>query len=486
MKKIVYKIAVAALLVLGVTACDSELDQVPHDNLATENAYETAQDYENAIRGAYSAFFNDGYYGGGDSGDITSLADVLGDNVILNPNGRKTKKSLYDYTFDAANASMGLYQSGYAMVYRVNLILENMELKGFDGDNKEQIQAEAHALRGIAHFDMVKFYAKIPSQGGDLGYGIPYMTEPDPKATPSRLSLEETYERIIDDLEWAYDHIETAGSDGRLSKEAVAMFLSRVYLYKGQNDEDYTKARDYAAEVTTPVASRDELADVFTDESKAGVVFYISNDNTSDAMGVSIGTTWGQGPTAERASEYNVTKSFYEMYDDDDVRKSAFMAEGYDSYGNPGIFISKYLGKGDAITGYVDLKLLRASEASLIRAEAEYELGNFGAALEALDEVRSNRYDNFTSGNESGSDLWDAIKTERRFELAFEYSRFLDLKRWEEGVHRVDEGHHLDGDGNHPVRLDVEATDHRMVLPFSQNAMDRNPNLTPNNPGYSS
>ena len=484
MKKTIYKATLALFLAIGLVSCDSDLDQLPHDSLGTDQAYNTAQDYENAIRGAYSVFFSGGYYGGGDSGDLNSLPEVLADNVIRNPNGRGTKRTLYDYNFDAASAHMGIYSRGYAMIYRANLILDYMEKNDFQGENKTQIMAEARALRGIAHFDMVKFYGKIPTQGGDLGLGVAYITKPEPKATPARLPLLETYDRILEDLEFAYNNIDSSVKDGRLNKEALAIYLSRIYLYLG-GDDNNQKASTYASAVTTQPAQRAQLTDLFLDNNKAGLVFYISNIPGADGMDASIGNAWGQGNVNGTTSEYNVTPSSYNLFDDSDIRKTAFMKDGRDNNGNRGYFVGKLWGKDGNYNGKVDLKILRAEEAILNKAEAEYKLGNPGPALAELDRLRALRYENFTSGNETGDALWEAIKLERRLEFAFEYNRFLDLKRWGEDVNRVDEGHHQDGEGLKPVRLDVENSDIRFVLPFSREALNRNLN-TVQNPGYQS
>lgn len=486
MKTIFYKTAIAAVLVFGLISCSSELDQLPHDNLGEEVAYETAQDFENAIRGVYRTFFNENYYGGGDSGDLTALSEVLADNVIRNPNGRGTKRGLYDYTFDPANAFMGLYQDGYSLIYRANVILEKIEETEFELENKEDIIAEARALRGIAHFDMVKYYAKIPSQGGDLGLGIAYVTEADPEITPERGELLETYDNIIEDLEYAYNIIPEQARDGRLNKEAIALYLSRIYLYLAQDSDDdlLQKAVDYAAEVTTQPAAAGDLADVFKDNTNAGLVFFISNIAGSDGLDESIGVTWSQGSLNDQVTaEFNVTKSLYDLYSDNDIRKNAFIAEGIDNNGNEGIFITKYFGKDGKFDGIVNLKVLRAEEAILNRAEAEYKLGHTDAAREALDELRSIRYSDFSEGNESGDNLWEAIKLERRLEFAFEYNRFLDLKRWGEDLNRSDNGYKADGSGQGPQREHVENSDTRFVLPFSQEAINRNPKIK-QNPGY--
>lgn len=481
MKKIIYKSALALFLAVGLVSCDSDLDQLPHDDLGTEQAYNTSQDFDNALRGAYRVFFNDGYYGGGDSGDLNALPEVLADNVIRNPNGRGTKRTLYDYNFDASSAHMSIYSAAYSMVYRSNLILHYLDENDYQGESRDKVTAEARALRGIAHFDVVKFYAKIPTQGGELGLGIPYVTEPDPKVTPSRLGLLETYDKILEDLEYAYDNIGASLVDGRLNKEAIALYLSRINLYLGE----YRKAADYAAEVTTQPANRSQLTDLFLDNNKAGLVFYISNTPGADGMDATIGNTWGQGNQYGRTSEYNVTPSFYNMFDDEDIRKTATMKDGKDNGNNEGIFPAKTWGKDENFNGIVDLKILRAEEAILIEAEAEYKLGNEGSALAALNRLREVRYENFTSANEAGNALWDAIKLERRFELAFEYSRFLDIKRWGDDLNRVDEGHIKDGSGVNPVKLNVENSNIRFVLPYSQESMNRNSNIV-QNPGYQS
>ena len=72
-------------------SCEKELDQLPFDEFSTENAFSTAQDFENGLRGAYSALTEPGLYGSSDAGSILSAPDVLSDNVTLSQGGRFTK-----------------------------------------------------------------------------------------------------------------------------------------------------------------------------------------------------------------------------------------------------------------------------------------------------------------------------------------------------------------------------------------------------------
>lgn len=476
MRKLIGKATLILFLTLALAGCNSD------SILPSDNEYSTPQDFETALIETYNVFLFGSYYGGSDTGDLNSLPEVLGDNIIRNPSGRGTKTTLYDYDFNAANAQMGIYTTAYNMIYRTNLILKFLDQSSFQESFRSKIEAEARGIRAIAHFDVVKFYGKIPTQGGELGLGILYNTSIDPPNTPSRLDLLETYNHIIEDLEFAYNHIETNQRGGRLNKEAIALYLSRVHLYLG-GDENNIKASQYASEITTQPSPREDLASVFTDDSKAGVLFYISNMPGEDGMEQPIGYTWGKGSINNRSSEFNVTKSFYDMFDSSDIRKEVFMKKGEDAHGNSGIFIAKLWGKGGSHNGIVDLKILRAEEAILNKAEAEYKLNNHGVALVELDKLREVRYTDFVSGNETGDALWEAIKLERRLELAFESSRFLDIKRWGEDLSRFDEGHQQDGSGENPITLEVENSSYKFLLPFSLDAMARNPNLV-QNPGY--
>src|SRR5690606_29752734 len=117
MKKIIYKIAVLALIVGGFTSCEAELEQVPFDGFATENAYVTAEDFENGVRGIYEALTASTFYGGSDTGGMLDAPDVLSDNVTFSQYGRQTRRVLHNWTYSAASENMGgLYYDAYALI----------------------------------------------------------------------------------------------------------------------------------------------------------------------------------------------------------------------------------------------------------------------------------------------------------------------------------------------------------------------------------
>lgn len=472
MKKIIFKITLLTLIVGGFTACESELDQLPFDEFGTDQAFNTAEDFEKGILGVYSTLQSASYYGGSDAGNLLSSPDIMSDNTTLSSYGRTTKSTQHNWRYTPGTGGWsGLYSSGYFTIYNANNILYYAE--SFTGSNKEEIVAEAKAIRAMAHFDIVKTFGKIPTQSDDANssLGIAYVTEANVNIQPSRETVGAVYDKIVADLTDAVDHISTTYRPGRLNKDAVNILLSRVYLYMGE----WQKAADAAAQVTTPVADRNSIVGVWEDTNQDGVVFLIPNSSAN------VGVTWSQGGMNNLSPEYVASYELTNTYADDDIRKEAYIFEG-SAGNNPINGIKKLMGKDGAADGVVDIKVYRAAEAKLNLAEALYNLGQEDAARNALDAVRTKRYLTPPSG-ETGTALRDAIRLERRLEFAFEYQRFYDLKRWRLPIERDGSGDLADGSGTASEVQSLPANDYKFVLPISQTIIDRNPN-TQQNPGY--
>lgn len=475
MKIFNYKIALIFLFAGLMVSCDSELDQVPYDGLASENAFITAADFENGIRGVYYHSIRSGFYGSSDQGSMLSAPDVLSDNVTLAQGGRNTKRTLHDYSYSPASSMLTFYWDVYVMVYHANQLLFYAET--FEGESKANIVAEAKALRALGHFNLVSIYGKIPTQSGDANssLGVAYVTEPDQNILPFRESVGDTYSMIVQDLLDARDDINEDNPIGRLNKDAVNLLLSRVYLYMGEWQNSINAANN----VSMGVASRDNVVGVWEDSTQDGLLFYIPN--VIGEIGRAIGNTWSQGGVNNLIPEYVASFELLNLYADDDIRKEAYVFDAVSS-GNNVNGIKKLFGRPGGQPGVVDYKVLRAAEASLNRAEAHFNLGNESQARTALDEVRSERYLNPPSG-ESGDALRNAIRLERRLEFAFEYQRFFDIKRWGQSVERSSAGDLADGTGTPSDVLTLSAGSNKFQLPMSQSSLDANSNLQ-QNPGY--
>lgn len=489
MKKTIYNISIALLVVGGLTSCDSELDQVPFDALGNENAYTTAKDFENAARGIYHTLSAPSQYGGSDAGGMLDAPDILSDNVTFSTDGRQTRKILHNWNYSPSQGPnmYSTYYTSYQMIYRANLLIEKSE--NFAGENKAKVVAEAKALRALGHLNAVSFFGKIPTQSSDANssLGVAYQTIADTEVAPSRETVGTVYANIVQDLEDAAQDIDAGIVPGRLSKDGVNILLSRVYLYMGE----YQKSVDVANRVTIQPAGRDAIVGVWDDSNKDGVAFYIpvdaanlTNDQTEYGPTL-VGVTWSQGAFTNLIPEYVVSYDLYNTFTSDDIRKEAYTAEAANNEkGHAYNMIKKYYKRSEtgAKAGELDIKILRAAEAQLNKAEAYFNLGNESAARTALDAVRTKRYVTPPSG-ETGTALRDAIRVERRLEFAFEYQRFFDLKRWALPIERGSEGDFADGSGTPSDERFLPAGNHKFQLPFDQSIIDRNTNMV-QNPGY--
>ena len=79
--------------------------------------------------------------------------------------------------------------------------------------------------------------------------------------------------------------------------------------------------------------------------------------------------------------------------------------------------------------GYSNDRIIRYADVLLFHAEAQYHLGNEGAARLFTNEVRGRVSLQPIPANVSGVDLLEAIYHERRVELGLEGHRFFDLVR---------------------------------------------------------
>ena len=466
-----------------LTSCDDELTKKPYDALSSDVVFSSPDGFSNALRGVYAGFIDNStdnigaYYGG----DMFSVPDILTDNVVLNQNGRQSKKTLYDWLYNANGyGGFDLYGDAYKIIRKSNAIINNIDILS-TGDFKNNTLGEALTARALAHFDLVRTYAQIPTQSSGAGasLGVAYVTIVDPTQKPARNTVDEVYSNIIIDLTTAQELIDSSNDASRFNKNAVNGLLSRVYLYMGQ----WQNAIAEANKVTSSVASISNFPKLWKDESSDGI---ISQFLIRIADDIAIGTEYSQtSPASGVRSEYNVDFDFFQMYTATDVRKNSYFSTssfGGISYNH----IAKYFGKTGQNNNIVNAKIIRTAEVMLNKAEAYTELSppNDAGALVALNAVRSQRYTGFVSGGETGQALKDAIALERRLELAFEGHRLFDIKRKGLDVNRSTiNGDVSDGTGVPSAFTTLAAGDHKFQLPIPQSAINANTNLI-QNPGY--
>ena len=222
MKKVYLKLLLSSIVLLSVSSCRDELTVSPNDRILLENAFNTEADFRKGIDNAYDSFKMSGYYSGDNSQNI--VPDIISDNLILNPLGRRSNQQVYILDF-AANVSgvSSVYGAAYNVISRSNAVLKYIDRLP-SGASRNNIEAEARAIRAIAHFDIARRYCKIPTQSADAGasMGIAYVDKYDPFIVTSRdLTVNQVYDKILEDLLFAEANITQSANVGKLTKAAI-------------------------------------------------------------------------------------------------------------------------------------------------------------------------------------------------------------------------------------------------------------------------
>ncbi len=476
----------ASLVLLIMAGCKKELIQNPSNAINTEDAFVTPADFTNATLGIYAGLrgtTNSTYYGGQDGGSMATTPDVLSDNLILCQQGRKSEQDFFNFKY-TGNETWDMWSNAYTTILRCNEILQNIGHLSA-GTFRDNTEGEALSVRALAHFDLLRLYAKSYTSASATDPGVPYVTSTNPFLLPARTPDKAAYDQVVADLVQAQGMIAEDNGVGRMNKAAVEAILSRVYLYRGEWQNCVTAA-------TASINDAANNGHVLATTSNFGAIWLDGDDPSStevlmrvkilDGDNIPIGVGYEQSSPSGVKPEYCVEFSLFNLYTVTDVRGAAYI--GQSSFNSTNYnYIKKYFGRATGDANVVDCKVIRLGEVYLNRAEAYYNLNNQVSALADLNTLRAGRYTNFVAGTETGTTLYDAIMLQRRLELAFEGSRFFDLKRLNLPIQRDGKGDVADGSGVPASVQLMPANSPLFQLPIPIFEINANPNMQ-QNPGY--
>ena len=473
------------MAVIAFTSCKKQLDLKPFNAVTNEQALISPGDFAAAVRGMYLRMLSKGnqavyvpndYYGGTDNFNFVASNDILSDNAISYTGGRQTGLVYQNWDYNGLTTT-NFYQDGYSIIRTANAILAKID--NLKDDSSADVEGQALAIRAIVHFDMLRLFGKTYTNASAADLGIPYIkTVQLVTDNPPRETVKSNYDQIRDDLEKAaglINDLSGTKAKGRLSKAAVYGYLSRVYLYRGEWAKCVT-ASNNALAINGDVGSLIAFAGIWKDATDAGVLFKLA---VLDVNRLTPGIVLGQNTRAEQVPAFD----FFNLYKATDVRKAAYFTVKT----NEGVavnFVSKYEGRASGNVNVVDIKLMRAAEVLLNRAEAYSNIpGHDGLALADLDNLREKRYSDFTAGTETGTALQEAIALQRRLELAFEGDRFVDLKRKNLPVVRnAAFGDRADGTGRVYRKVLLPAGSNKFQLPIDQVSINASNGVLIQNP----
>lgn len=331
---------------------------------------------------------------------------LLSQSVILR-NTYLWKADIYE-----GNSIVLDWSQPYQMVFYANLVLEKLEdlRGGQEYEGLDFVRGSALFFRAWAFYQLAQQFCKpYGSTTADNDLGIPIRLSTDLNLKSVRSTVVATYRRILTDLEESLPLLPKESiSKTRPTQAAAAALLAKTYLLMG----NYEAALDNAKRC---LAENIYLVDYNDVEGSVEFPFGQFNDE------VIFHSIMHYSPIF-RESNLIVDQELYDMYDDNDLRKTLFFSQ---VDGNVR-FRGSYNGSYHLFTG------IATDEIYLIKAECEARLSMPEMAKQSLQVLLVSRYEQGNYSLEEGIEadaLLDIVLMERRKELLLRGIRWSDLRR---------------------------------------------------------
>ncbi len=389
-------------ILLGVTACNNDLEQAP-PNIASADSL---TDFEGVLNAAY-------YYQLGSVTPLAVMGDFRADNALM---FEEPYPAFDRYNSDLLDMEDQFFEPFYIALYRSILSANNV----IDNSANASDVGEAKFLRALSYFKLVKVF-------GDVTVNLTPGRVTDDTSVLIRQPAADVYDNvIIPDLQDAIAALNNSGlSNGRASQIAAQALLGKVYMQRG----DFGNAETQLAAVVNGAAAagvslQANFADIFGSENdlNSEIIFATQvSSSIPDEYGFTEFTGWFIG---------NDSKAF-EPLDMD-------LANAFDAAGDvvrkdltvdvANLRSVKYMSENPD----QDFIEIRLAGIILLYAEVRNENGATAeSVLDLLDPIRTRAglaaLDHTVLNTQAL--VRQAIYDERRLELAFEGHRWFDLVR---------------------------------------------------------
>lgn len=468
----IIKLLPVLILAIISGSCGKDFISItPKGQFLTENYYSNRDEAYTGLVAVYDVLRKNA--GGFES--MLSLLNSGSDDHYAGGGGPTDGNQLQvfsNFTINPNTVAESYWNDHYQGVARANILLSKLPDVPMDESEKARFTAETKVLRGIYYFNLVRLFRNIPLMVEPLAPADMYkVTQADPADVYAQ--IEKDISEAIGDLP---PTINLASEAGRLTKGAAQAMLGKVYLYDNKNAQAATVLSEVNG--TTPGQPNQygnyllpNFADLWvftnkfnaegiitcrhTDQSNADWGFWGSSSDEGNTINQMVGPRSYQ-KTGDNAPDiypsgwsFNVwTNDFIDAIKDDPrypatvLDMNALTAAGEATYlagyMNTGYFLNKFIPRvSDERTGAGAVELnfqqddyiIRLADCYLMEAEA---LGATGSRAQALlDAVRAR------VGLPSIPVTMEAIKRERRLELAGEGQRFFDLVRWGDAASKL-------------------------------------------------
>lgn len=459
---------IAVLLLLGGTGCKKVLDQSVLGAYTPGNFFTSDANAQQAVNEAYKYLS----FSSGANNAIWVLGDLASDDAVKGGSSvgdQPDFQSVNQFNIITTNSAVeAVWKQYYNGVFACNVVLDGLtgNTQVSSGMQTQGI-AQAKFLRAYYYFILTTCYGNIPRH---------LKVETAEEAQTPALPQDTIFVQIENDcIAAAADLPATTTSLGAATKGAALALLAKTYLFHADLANHYQLAAQTAEQVEgMGYALTNNYWDNFNANTKDNTeeIFTVNHIAGTLGIGNELNVWFSPRPPAPTNGYgfFLPTQSLVDNYEtaptgEPDPRLDYTIArEGhpyfdiaYDStWSSTGYMCKKMcqpLSEVPAATknvGTVNYEALRLADILLVDAEALNESGQSTAALAPLNAVRERarncyKYDNTLTGypnvpagllpditTTDQTQLRDAIRKERRSELALEFHRFFDIIRYGE------------------------------------------------------
>lgn len=421
------KLSLLFIILFLQFSCSKWMELMPPEGLTREEFWNTKEDVQSVLMGAYSAF-------AGMDGLLFRYGEIRGDLVKGG-----TNQSLDEQKIMAGNIYPDNYLCSWSQFYKVinycnEVILNAPVVKGKDNTFTDyqlnSYLSEAYFLRSITYFYLVRIFKDVP-----------YTTQPT-ESDNSDIYLAKTdgdtiLNRIVTDLKKyrSYapnDYPSIEESKGRATKAAYDALLADISLWQFDYNACISYVQNIEATNKYDLMPNDKWYDIYYPGNSLESIFELQYNNSLLQKNSTYDLTQHDAYNY-RPSDKIVTLFTQTDKDPEVIRGLGSIAK----YGENDYIIWKYVGTrpdGRSVRPFNVLNscgwiVYRYADVLLMKAEALSQLGRYTEALQILNQIRFRADVSPLSLANSPIVYEDAILNERALELAFEGKRWFDLMR---------------------------------------------------------
>ncbi len=505
MKKIIYLYMGATILL--VTSCEKFLKEEPTNFITPQSSLSSvkvARAFTNAcyqnLQGSMLAGQASSY--GGNTWNLMEFMTGKSNSDLGQTNFTMFQNLSYNTTsFYVDTWWRGLYRGVGACNLAISKI-PGITAAGLTDEAKTNLLAEAHTLRALYYFFLVRMYGDVPN--------VTNVPESVNGLNLSRTPAKNIYDSIIipDLLIAEKSTLPWRNSSGLVSMGAVKSLLADVYLtYAGEaikgGDAAYAESAKRSLEVISNGGYTlfPEYTDMINPANKNQGEFILqiqyaaSVPSTNPLTPLTIPNYSGISKYSDEYGSVYPTAEFVASFPAGDKRaeERQFFYTSYPSAKSPGTIVTfkgPYIYKWfdvNAVTNTVksDLNytLYRLADVMLMYAEASNraEGAPNSKAIQYVNEIRD-RADLAPIGSMSEDAFEKEVWVQRYYELCFENKMWFDMLRTRK-VHNDVTGNWDDFVG-HKTVFNATFSEDQLLFPVPKQEIDVDPNLLPNNPGF--